>query len=136
MSSRAGKKEQSKQRLGQVLYISISIVSIQEHRTKAIKPLDEKYALDATSTSRVHKIAEKAMENIFFKIEEKEVTMEEALALQRKDLVIEGLGAGTGSINGGRNIYSDGNELAHKTLQDNIIDFHDKRVKVFLYLIS
>ncbi|CAI2372978.1 unnamed protein product [Moneuplotes crassus] len=105
-------------------------VSIQEHRTKAIKPLDEKYSLDATSTSRVHKVAEKAMENIFFKIEEKEVTMEEALALQRKDLVIEGLGTRTGSINEGRNIYSDGNELAHKTLQDNIIDFHDKRVKV------
>lgn len=109
-------------------------MSVQEHRTKAIKPIDEKYALDATSTSKVHKVAEKAMENIFFKIEEKEVTMEEALSLQRKDLIAEGVGSKistTGVLKDGRNIYSDGNELAHKTLQDNIIDFHDSRVKVF-----
>mmetsp|Transcript_32722 Transcript_32722/g.28997 ORF Transcript_32722/g.28997 Transcript_32722/m.28997 type:complete len:277 (+) Transcript_32722:224-1054(+) len=88
--------------------------------------------MDRISKSKIEKIANQAVENLFFKIEEKEITLEEYNRTQPEGLLLQG-GKGKSTVLAGntkRNIFSEGNELAEKILTDNIIDFHDKRVNV------
>lgn len=65
-------------------------MSIDGHRTKAIQPLDEKYSIDRVKVGKFTKLAEEVVESVFFKIEEKEITIEEYQKMQPEGLMIQG----------------------------------------------